>query len=432
MKKIRSRAVSVIIIALLVIAGLCLFVSEEFNHGRDWALYFSAFNSGSEGTIYDRNGVELAHFNGSKNTFSHNELTRTANYHVTGDYWGRTGTGVLSRYWSSAQDYDFYYGTTDSSVSTLNLTVDSMLNTKAYELLRENGKGAIMISNYKTGEILCMVSSPSVDPLDNDTEPEDGAYINRCLSAAFTPGSTFKLVTAAAVLENYPNLDSWSFCCTGEYDVAGVKIKCTTAHGTENFTQALANSCNCAFAQLTVALGQNTMVKYVTDYGFLNGHSIDDIPTIKGNYPTDFVGDPELAWSGIGQSIDQVCPYSMLRYVSAIACGGSFAEPTLVISDVEPQITSLMNPDTAKTMKSLMRNNVVTHYEGEVNFPGLELCAKTGTAETGSGTSHSWFTGFLLDDNHPYAFVSIVENGGYGLWTAGLMMNDLLQYAVSR
>jgi Cell division protein FtsI/penicillin-binding protein 2 len=290
----------------------------------------------------------------------------------------------------------------------------------------------VMISNYKTGEILCMVSSPSVDPLDNDTEPEDGAYINRCISAAFTPGSTFKLVTSAAALENYPNLDSFSFCCTGEYDVAGVKIKCTTAHGTENFEQALANSCNCAFANLTVALGQDTMVKYVSDYGFLEDHSINDIPTVKGNYPTEFVGDPELAWSGIGQSIDQVCPYSMLRYVSAIACGGTFPEPTLVLSDSEPQMTSLVNPDTARKMQKLMRNNVISHYDGEVNFPGLDLCAKTGTAETGTGTSHSWFTGYLQDDEHPYAFVSIVENGGYGLWTAGIMMNDILQYAVSR
>ena len=131
MKKIRSRAVSVLMIAVLVIAGLCLFITKEYNDGREWALYFSAFNSGSSGTIFDRNGVELASFNGSKNTFSQDLSTRVANYHVTGDYWGRTGTGVLSRYWEAAQDYDFYYGTTVSSVSTLNLTVDSELNTKA-------------------------------------------------------------------------------------------------------------------------------------------------------------------------------------------------------------------------------------------------------------------------------------------------------------
>lgn len=432
MKKIRSRASFVLLISLLVIAGLALFVKNEFTEGRGWALYFSIYNSGSEGEIFDRNGKTLAAFNGAKSTFSSDRLTRTANYHVTGDYWGRTGTGVLSRFWSNSQDYDFIHGTTESSASTLDLTVDSDLNTYAYSLLRANGTGAVMISNYRTGEILCLVSSPAVDPIDNDAEPEEGAYINRCISATFTPGSTFKLITAAAAIENIPNLDELRFTCEKEYDIAGVTITCTGYHGTQTFEEALANSCNCAFAQITVMLGQQTMIKYVDKYGFLSPHDINDIPTLAGTYPLEFVGDPELAWSGIGQSVDQICPFTMLRYVSAIANGGDLVTPTLVKTEEEPDAVPLVNPDTAKRMAALMRNNVVSHYEGEVNFPGLELAAKTGTAEIGGDLAHSWFTGFLLDEEHPYAFVAIVEKGGYGLWTAGLMMNEILQYAVKR
>ena len=433
MKKITNRAFSVLLIALLVIALTSYFVYREYKDGKSWALYFGAYNSSSEGTILDRNGKILAHFDGAESTFSDDYLTRVANYHVTGDYWGRTGTGILSRYWQTSQNYNFYEGTTQETVSTLNLTIDSDINNKAYELLAQNGKGCVMICNYLTGEVIAMVSSPSVDPADNEAEIEDGAYINRCLSAAFVPGSTFKLVTAAAAIENIPDLYERTFLCEEEYDIAGVKIKCTVHHGTQTFEEALANSCNCVFAQLTVMLGQDTMVKYVTDYGFLSPQSIDGIDAVRGNYPTEFVGDPELAWSGIGQSVDQVCPYTMLRYVCAIANGGSCINMTMIKSPNLPTSTQILNASTATELKRLMRNNVTSHYEGEVNFPGLNLCAKTGTAETGVGdNAHSWFVGFLQDDAHPYAFVSLVENGGFGLWTAGLMMNEILQYAVSK
>ena len=431
MKKISTRAVSLLLIACLVLFGLGVFIVDDYNNGRKWALFFPTYNSAAEGRIVDRNGKELAYFNGAVSTFSSSPSARVANYHVTGDYWGRTGAGLISSYWESSQNYDFIGGTTQATSSTLHLNIDSSVNEKAYELLSAAGKGCVMICNYRTGEVLCMVSAPSVDPLIDNATPEDGAYINRCLSAAFTPGSTFKLITSAAAIENIANLGEFSFCCEEEYDIAGVKIKCTTAHGTENFEQALANSCNCAFAKLTVNLGQDTMIKYVKDYGFLDSLEIDGIKTVPGTYPLDFVGDPELAWSGIGQSVDLVCPYAMLRYVSAIANGGSVFTMHLVNTGDVPTSTALVHPETARELKRLMRNNVVSHYEGEINFPGLELCAKTGTAEQGDGTDHSWFVGFLDDEEHPYAFVSLVENGGFGLWTAGLMMNELLQYMVN-
>ena len=117
----------------------------------------------------------------------------------------------------------------------------------------------------------------------------------------------------------------------------------------------------------------------------------------------------------------------MLRYVSAIANDGILAEPTFIAGDTSGKAVSLIKPSTAQRLAELMRNNVETHYEGDLRFPGLPLCAKTGTAETGAGTSHSWFTGFLQDEEHPYAFVAVVEEGGYGLWTAGLMINDIFQ-----
>ena len=90
-----------------------------------------------------------------------------------------------------------------------------------------------------------------------------------------------------------------------------------------------------------------------------------------------------------------------------------------------------MNPATADRLKALMRNNAVSHYEADVNFPGLPICAKTGTAELGEGIpDNSWFVGFLDDEAHPYAFVTLVERGGFGLSKAGRITNEVLQWAV--
>ena len=89
-----------------------------------------------------------------------------------------------------------------------------------------------------------------------------------------------------------------------------------------------------------------------------------------------------------------------------------------------------MEAATAELLKQMMNFNVVDHYNGEENFPGLRLCAKTGTAELGDGNSHAWFVGFLADDKHPYAFVTLIERGGYGLSTAGPIANKVLQWAV--
>lgn len=429
MKKISSRAVSVLLIAALVIGGLGLFISRYLTDGRKWALSFANANSGSSGEVFDRNGVTLARFDATQNAFSPDWLTRISCYHVTGDYWNRTGTGVLTRFWNDILDYSPFTGTTHGQAKSFTLNIDSKLNIAAFEALGANRKGAAMVVNYRTGELLCMVSSPSVDPASADADPPDGAYFNRGISLCFVPGSVFKLVTAAAAIETVPNMYDRTFLCEGVYEIAGVEINCTGEHGTQTFEEAMANSCNCAFAQIAVKIGHENMIKYVRDYGFLDTHSIDGIGTVAGSYPTEFIGDPELAWSCIGQSTDMMCPFSMLRFVSAVANGGMLCEPRLIHSEDAPETVSLVNADTADKLRQMMSFNVSYHY-GQENFPGLRLCAKTGTAELGDSTSHAWFTGFLDDEEHPYAFVVLVERGGGGLSVAGEAANKILQAAV--
>ena len=430
MKKITNRAFSVLLIAIMVIFGMIVYTLQYIDHGQDWALTFRRANSGASGTITDRNGATLVYFDSETTAYSEDAELRTACYHITGDYWGRSGTGALSRYWDDMQSFSLLTGTTRAESTELTLSVDAELCRTAWRAL-DGRKGAILLSNYRTGELYVMVSGPSVDPLDN-ADPPEGAYINRCLSATFTPGSVFKLITSAAAIETVPNMDTRSFFCENEFDIAGVTITCTGPHYTQTFEQALANSCNIAFAQISVKVGQENMIEHVRDYGFLDTHELDGIPTAAGSYPLDFVGDPELAWSGIGQSTDLVNPYALLRFVSAVANGGVLVEPHMLLDGEAPAETRLVKADTADRLAAMMNFNVSAHYEPDVNFPGLSLCAKTGTAELGDGTSHAWFAGFLNDAAHPYAFVVLVERGGGGLRVAAPIANTLLQAAVQR
>ncbi|MBQ2961251.1 MAG: penicillin-binding protein [Oscillospiraceae bacterium] len=429
MKKITNRALSVLLIAALVIFGMGAYIINYIDHGKEWALYFSRSNSDSTGHLVDRNGIVLAYFSGEENLFSPDEFTREANYHVTGDYWDRTGTGILSRYWSDSQGFSLLTGTTRAEDSILSLSIDARLNNKIYECLGRENDGAMLVCNYRTGELLGMVSSPSLDPLNPGEELRDGTYINRCISASFIPGSIFKLITAAAAIENMPDLSTRKFFCEGEYKIAGVPVTCIAGHWNQSFEEALSNSCNIAFAQIAVDLGQQTMIKYVQEYGMLDSHKLSGISTAKGSYPLNFVGDPELGWSGIGQSTDLVCPYSMLRLVCAIANGGTVIEPYMIQGEESNEV-QLVKASTAAKLAEMMNYTAIDHYGAEEMFPGLNIAAKTGTAELGDGTAHSWFVGFLQDEEHPYAFVTLVERGGFGITAAGSVTGEVLQWAV--
>ncbi len=291
MKKMNRRAFSVLLIALLILGGLGFYIYRYVEHGEYWASYFSRLNSSSTGTVVDRNGELLAAFTANENKFSDKYETRVANYHVTGDFWDRTGSGILTNFAGQLHGFDLVNGMTQTRTIELQLNVDAKLDNKAYAELAGR-KGAIGVVNYRTGELICMVSSPSVDPTDPDPIAGEGAYINRLISASFVPGSVFKLVTAAAAIETVPSIWQRSFWCEGSEEIAGVEITCPYEHYTMDFAGALANSCNISFAKIAISVGQENMIKYVRKYGFLDPHSLDWIPTAAGTYPLDVVGDP--------------------------------------------------------------------------------------------------------------------------------------------
>ncbi len=435
MKKVSLRAYSAILIAICVITLLGIYIVRYINHGEDWALYFDYATSEFSYTLTDRNGTVLANMGGGTKTYADDPEVRKVCYHVVGDYGGNVGTGALQSFQKELSGYNLIGGIEQHDDVTLPLTIDAELNRVAYNALAGRN-GCVIVSNYKTGEILCMVSSPSIDPLNPPETLPEGVYINRAIGAAFVPGSVFKLVTLTAALNTMPDINTRTFQCNGSVDVNGVTITCTGCHGNQTIEQALANSCNCAFAQLSLDLGADTLAEYAQKLGITTSNKLDSINSAVGAYVKDEYKSAALAWSGIGQSEDLVCPYSMLRIVSAVANGGSLVEPSLL--GVSTERTPILDASVASKMKSMMNYNVVYKYGGQSTFPGLDICAKTGTAEVSNKDDtevkqpHGWFVGFLNNAAHPYAFVVLVENGGSGLGAAGSVANTVLQAAVAK
>lgn len=425
MKKVKRRATAALLIAALLVVGLAVYLVRLADDGGAWASYFSGGTPG--GTILDRNGVVLYSSDEDGYSFAEDWSTRVSCYHLLGDPNGNVRTGALRQFRDRLAGYSFLEGAT--SGKTISLSVDSTLNVTAYSALAGRS-GAVMLMDYTTGEVLCMVSSPGDDPENPSSEPADGTYLNKCLSSSFTPGSVFKLVTLAAAIDNIPDLFERSLWCEGEMIVDGALLTCTGNHGSQTIEQALANSCNCAFGTLALELGPELMAEYAEKLGMTASLQLDGMDVLPGSFTKGEAGSVGLAWSGVGQYEDLVCPYAMLRYVSAIANGGSVYEPTLLGHGSLDRETDLLSAETAQRIAEMMNYNVQNAY-GSWVFPGLDVSAKTGTAEVGDGTSHAWMTGFLNDPAHPYAFVVILEHAGGGLANAGPVANAVLQAAVS-
>lgn len=453
MKKIERRAVVCVILALLLAAGLGVFVVKFCLDGGSWAS--SAFNRHlydsngvlAAGTILDRDGDVLSSTQDGKRTYYDNAAVRKATLHAVGDLQGRIGTGALNAFAHKLTGYNLLSGAFGAKEgSDLYLTIDARYNYEAYQALNGHA-GTVAVYNYETGEVLCMVSAPSYDPLNipADIETSDryqGAYLNRFLSSTFTPGSVFKTVTLAAALQELPDLFERTWECSGSVNISGETIVCSGTHGSQHIGDAFANSCNVAFALLAQELGGETLQSYTEEAGLTDSYSLNGLPTAKGTFRWTDISDGELGWAGVGQGQDLVNPCALMVYMGAIAGGGKAAEPYLIEKTVSPlgipslphlpaKTGRLISAEAAKTLADLMADNVEKTY-GTSRFPNMDLCAKSGTAEVGNGqTPHAWFTGFLRDEDHPYAFVVLVENGGGGSSVAGTVAGKVLNVMVN-
>ena len=454
MRKIEKRTFLCLALTAVLLLGVGLFVVRFFLNGGQWASFpanrhlYSTSGSLKVGRIIDRTGRVLSWVDEDGERAYHDDKTiRKATLHAVGDPSGSIGTSALVSFADKLSGYNFLTGADNpfGQGNDLYLTLDAHLNEVAYEAL-DGKKGAVGVYNYDTGEIVCMVSSPTFDPanppeIEEGDDTYDGVYLNRFLSSTFTPGSVFKTVTLTAALEKLPDLSQRTFTCTGSVVIGEETITCTSAHGEMDIGSALASSCNVVFAQLAVELGADTMTSYVKKSGLLSSYSVDGIPTAKGNYNVSSANAGQLGWSGVGQSSDLVNPCGLMVWMGAIANGGKTAVPRLILGvdgsllPSLPRLTHhtsrLIQADTAQTLADMMAQNVIVSY-GADRVPNMDICAKSGTAEVGSDKkATAWFAGFLRNEDAPYAFVVMVEEGGSGSSTAGTVASKVLNALVN-
>lgn len=447
MKRILRRSTMILAVTLVFIGGLGFLATELVMDAEDWVDHpFNAHISDNgglsqAGAVFDRNGEALAQTIDGKRVYNESESVRKGLLHVVGDNSVNISTAVQSMYRSQLTGYSLIWGLNMPkslrSSNDITLTVDAKTCAAAYDALSAyDKKGACVVYNYKTGEVICSVSTLAYDPqappkITEENESEyDGVYLDNVLSSAYTPGSIFKIITTAAAVESIPDIYERTWECTGSKEIGGSDVTCVEAHGTVNLEQAMAHSCNIAYAELAVEIGEEKMTEIAEKAGINDSIDVDGVKTAKGLYDVSKANTNQLAWSGVGQYNDKVNPMQMAVLCGAIANGGKSKSPTLLKDTsflkslgIDINMSSdgdeLFAPETADKLDKIMRYTI-TDYYGDNLFGGLSVCAKTGTAEVGDDKEPTaWMVGYAKDEDCPLAFACVVEETGFGFTYAG-------------
>lgn len=458
MKSTTRRAFVVVLLVAFFVCGLVYLAINLGVNAEKWAtlrVNSHLVNDGSfigAGNILDRNGEVLAETKDGKRVYNNSERVRRSTLHIVGDSEGYIASGVQTAYKRELIGYNLVTGIYSLKKyergNDVTLTIDASLSATALDALGSR-KGVVAVYNYETGEMLCSVSSPNFDIRNKPSVEEieknengryEGLYLNRLIDGVYTPGSIFKIITTACILENVPEIDSWEYECDGEMFINGVSVTCPKKHGDVDLEKALVNSCNCAFAELSKKLDGTKLQNTAKQFGFSKNFNFGNGVTEESVLNLTDASSSDLAWATVGQYTTLVNPYHMLTVAGAIANNGTAKLPFVVktiaspsgrvISETTADECVYTTEETAKTLKKYMRSTVKDNY-GDWNFSGINMCGKTGTAEVSEDEKpHSWFLGFCEDKKTPLAVVVVVENGGWGVSTALPVASRVMKEAV--
>lgn len=463
----RFRIVAFVLILLLVLAGGYGMYSVS-TYGSRWfgsshnTRYRQAKKTVIPGDIRDRNGVVLASSEGvGKRTYSDNPYVRTAMVHVVGDENGNVANSVdtfqASYLWGFETSLrerivDLFSGEKRRG-DHVTLTVDAMLQTSIASTFAQNkntaGKaGAAVVMNYKTGEVLALLSLPTFDPLGDmaqvNANPQH-PFWNRAVQSIQAPGSTFKIVTSAAVLKYLPDATTHQFdCTTGATKIMDQIIRDYgyEHHGMITLDEAFRVSCNNSFAQAALLLGDAALRDVAEDFGFNENFLFRDLVVENSVYPTKNRNDFELAWSGVGQSQVVATPLHMCMVAASIANDGVMMEPRLIKQVTSPtgvQRQGFTQKVYRQTCDSTVAAQIETYMKDVVKrgtgkaaaVDGLSIAGKTGSAESslnGQYVTHGWFVGYIDDPATPYAVSVFVEQGESGGKSAAPIAGEIFRY----
>ena len=335
----------------------------------------------------------------------------------------------------------------DPSGGNVVTTIDPDVQRAAYEALADRGyTGSIVALQPQTGAILAMASTPSYDPTplasfsaqtqqeawNEFTSAEPPVLTNRAIQETYPPGSTFKLIDVAAALESgrYNPESQFTAASSITLDDTATQLQnfngnaCGTA-ATASLREALQRSCNTAFAELALQLGEEALRDQAEAFGIGTQQVAVPMPVADST-----IGDIEstaaLQQSSLGQRDVALTPMQNAMVVAAIANGGTVMAPYLVseiqsqdltvVDTTDPdQLGQAVSPRTADVLTEMMVNNE-NSYSGDGKLRGVQIAAKTGTAEWGPDPKttppHVWYVAFAPAENPQVAVAVIVEAGG--------------------
>ena len=308
---------------------------------------------------------------------------------------------------------------------------------------------SVIVMNPQNGELMAMVNYPEFDlndpfTLAGDTGETVSAeekqnllnkmWRNQCISDTYEPGSTFKIITAAAALEEgVVKLDD-TFYCPGYKIVEDRRIRCarTTGHGAETFETGIMNSCNPVFMELGERLGAENFAGYFKQFGLLSKTNID-LPGEAGTimHKTENIGPVELATISFGQSF-QITPIQLVTTVSSIINGGTRVTPHFGVSvqDADGNTVktfsyetheNICTAETSETMRCLLEKVVSEGTGKNAKIEGFSIGGKTATSQTLPRSDHKYISSFLgfapADD--PQVLVLVVINDPQGIYYGG-------------
>ncbi|WP_277212263.1 peptidoglycan D,D-transpeptidase FtsI family protein [Isoptericola croceus] len=332
----------------------------------------------------------------------------------------------------------------DSQGSSVELTIDAAAQRAAWDALGDQ-RGSVVALEPSTGRILAMVSKPTFNPNDlatHNTKEARDAYlkllndensplVSRATNTHYPPGSTFKLITAAAAIEGGDYDESTVIDAPTTYTLPGTRTDLPNYGGTacspsgeQSLADAMRISCNTAFAKLGVDLGADALADQAAEFGFGEGVNVP-FSAVASTFPDPESLSPDnLAQSAIGQWEVRVTPLQVAMVSAAIANGGELMKPYSVdtVRDAELQIVSetressmgsAVSESTASQLADMMVEVVESGSGTSAQISGTTVAGKTGTAQTTREVPpHAWFTGFAPADDPQVAVAVVVEQGG--------------------
>lgn len=341
--------------------------------------------------------------------------------------------------------------------STVRLTIDATIQEivekamrECYEVNKAQAVHAIAMDVY-TGAVLAMCSKPDYDPNDPPRDQLDALQSLmriRLISDSYEPGSTFKILTAAAALDSGVTMPEDGFYCSGKIKVDGDTIKCWgNPHKAETMAQALQNSCNPVFVELALRMGTERFYQYLHAFGLGSKTHIDLQGEESGILiPVNSVKNMDLARIGFGQSV-AVTPVQLLTAACSVVNGGRLMRPYLLKEAVSPDGTVLyrtspkvvstpISEETSLTMRKLLEDVVAIGGAKNARIPGYRIGGKTGTAQVYKdgrivrNVHIGSFLGFAPADDPRIALLVIVDEADtpvdYGGTTAAPFARQIL------